>query len=368
MSIALLATGDELVIGDTLNTNSQQLAHALNSEGLVLGVHLVCGDDEEAIRAGLAFLAIQHDIIIVTGGLGPTSDDRTRFALAQFMAVALQEYPSATKHIESRLRNAQLRMTTMNRQQALFPPEAILLANPLGTAMGCAIQWKSKQIYLLPGPPRECLPMFNHYVLPALAEAEHSNSVLLKWRLFGTAEGQIAQSFDEALEKIDCETGYRLEMPYLECKVRCKPNLVKHVKDIIEPLVAPYLIATPEKKASEQLAEFLAVSSINVAIIDQATGGALQTLIQRPDNYQKICFFKKENVDFYFEISGLESYWQQQISTEKLILTLKCTFKNNNVCKSHQEDKTLPHRSSLVLQHAAEWLSFRIFHLINTLH
>src|SRR3990167_10162112 len=273
MSIAILATGDELVIGDTLNTNSQQLAHALDSEGLLLGLHMTCGDQETEILAALQFLATRHDIIIITGGLGPTSDDRTRFALAKFMDIPLQEYLPAIKHIENRLKNAQLPINTGNRQQALFPPNTILIPNSLGTAMGCSIRWKNRQLFLLPGPPRECLPMFNSHVLPALQNTEHSNTVLLKWRLFGTAEGQIAEQVDEALANIDCETGYRLEMPYLECKVRCAHSLVDTVKAIVEPLVAPHLIATPEKKASEQLADLTTDEKICISILDKATGG-----------------------------------------------------------------------------------------------
>ena len=258
MPIALLATGDELVVGDTLNTNGQQLAHTLHSEGLILGTHLICSDNESEIVRSLTFLATHHDIVIITGGLGPTSDDRTRFALAKFMNVTLQEYPEAKKHIEQRLQTAKLPMTKANQQQALFPAETRLLANPFGTAMGGFIQWNNIQIVLLPGPPRECLPMFNTYVLPALSQTQHANTTILKWRLFGTAEGQIAQQLDEALANIPCETGYRLEMPYLEFKVRCKKEFIESVKTIIEPLIKPHLIATPEKRASEQLADYLA--------------------------------------------------------------------------------------------------------------
>src|SRR3990167_6247496 len=324
MTIALLATGDELIIGDTINTNSQQLAHALNSEGLMLGFFLTCGDQEEEILAALQFLATRHDIIIITGGLGPTSDDRTRFALATFMGIALEEYPLATEHVETRLKRAQLSMNTGNRQQALFPPNARLLPNPLGTAMGCSIVWNNKQFILLPGPPRECLPMFNAHILPVLQKTKHANTVLLKWRLFGTAEGQIAQQFDDALANIDCETGYRLEMPYLECKVRCANSLVDKVKAIVEPLIAPHIIATPEKKASEQLADFVAEKQISVSILDKATGGTLQTLIQGPENYSFISFYKRNDAAFYFEIEGLNDYWLQIKSDIKLTLTIKC--------------------------------------------
>ena len=81
MAIAFLATGDEIIQGDTLDTNSHYLAQILNSEGLVIGLHLSCSDNETELYQCIEFLAKQHEIIITIGGLGPTSDDRTRYAL-----------------------------------------------------------------------------------------------------------------------------------------------------------------------------------------------------------------------------------------------------------------------------------------------
>lgn len=113
-------------------------------------------------------------------------------------------------------------------QQCLFPANARLFPNPYGTAMGCSYSWKGKVFILLPGPPRECLPMFNQDVLPLLLQtSRHSNKQILRWRVFGLAESEIAQILEEALEGLDCQTGYRLETPYLEFKVRCKRELIE---------------------------------------------------------------------------------------------------------------------------------------------
>ena len=103
MTIAFLATGDELIHGDTLNTNAHAMAHTLSSEGLQLGVQLTCSDNEAEIVRCLKFLADKHDIIIVIGGLGPTTDDLTRFALAQFTGDVLVQHQEALTHIQNRL-------------------------------------------------------------------------------------------------------------------------------------------------------------------------------------------------------------------------------------------------------------------------
>ena len=130
MTIALLATGNEIVEGDILNTNCQELAHSLHSEGLAPSMHMACSDSEEDILDCLQFLAARPDVMIITGGLGPTSDDRTRFALSRFLGLPLLVFSSALEHLQKILRHSALAMTSSNKQQALFPKSAILLPNP----------------------------------------------------------------------------------------------------------------------------------------------------------------------------------------------------------------------------------------------
>lgn len=363
MAIAILATGDEIVQGDTLNTNTYAIAHALTSEGLSLGAHLACSDNEQDIFNCFEFLAQKNDIIISIGGLGPTSDDRTRFALARFLQVDLVEFPEASKHIQNRLARANLKFNPGNKQQALFPSNAVLLPNPNGTAMGCYISWQNRVIILLPGPPRECLPMFNQHVLPILEQKQRSNTLLLKWRLFGVAEGAIAEVLDNALAGISCETGYRLETPYLEFKVRCKNDQQEEIKQIIEPLVLPHIIATVEQKASERLCRKIEQIQEPIVILDDVTGGLLQTLLQRPSTCRWVTFYDSCNSKIHFQITGLNEYWLQRAGS-----TTSITIKYHNDIEHGSETHQIPYRSPLVVDYAAEWLSFRILHLIDQLH
>lgn len=359
MTIAILATGDEIVQGDTLNTNGFTIAHTLTSEGLSVGLHLSCSDNEQEITAGLEFLYKNHEIIILLGGLGPTSDDRTRFALASFLKKPLEEFAEALEHIQARLTRANLNFDSGNRQQALFPKGANLLPNPLGTAMGCIYQSKNKLFVMLPGPPRECLLMFSEYVLPILRQTEHTDKHLLKWRLFGVAEGAIATILDTALSQVDCITGYRLETPYLEFKVRCRVEDDVLVNQIVEPLVLPHVIASPEQKASERLAKVIEQMQQPIVIIDDVTGGLLETLIHRPGNYRWLTFHERAKSKWYFHLSGLEEYWSQ-LETQTTTITINYHNDTTQGSESHQ----IPYRSSLVVDYAAEWLSYRILQLI----
>ena len=364
MTIAILATGDELVHGDTLNTNAHHIAQALSSEGLPLGFHMACSDKEVDIVASLDFLANRHDIIILIGGLGPTTDDLTRFALARFTHETLVQHPEALTHIEQRFNQNKVALNPGNLQQCLFPMGAILLPNPNGSAVGCVHQWENKTFILLPGPPRECLPMFLHHALPLLQKSQRSNKHILKWRIFGLAESEIAHTLENALADIDCQTGYRLDVPYIEFKVRCTHDKIDAVKAIVNPILKPHVIATPNKRASEALVNLILELNQPISIIDKATGGLLQTLIAKPGLQHLVHFHNLNNTTLNFNLSGLDEYWSQQPPNGISNLVIHYSNQNQEGGETHE----VPYRSPLIVHYAAEWLSFRLFHLINQLH
>lgn len=364
MTIALLATGNEITHGDTLNTNSYHIAQTLASEGLEPGLHVSCSDNEQEIHDSIGFLANKHDIVIITGGLGPTSDDKTRFALAKFLNTPLIESPEAIAHIQSRIWDKTQALTKGNRQQALFPANTILLPNPNGTAMGCYYSASCKLFILLPGPPRECLPMFNLHVLPLLQQTKHNDKQLTKWRIFGVSESEIAQRLDDALAHMDCETGYRWEAPYIEFKVSCRPELLEEISKIVNPLIAPHIIATTEFKASEAL--YNAIQSWNkpITIIDEVTGGILQSLLLRPGTHHLLNFYDDHRNGLVCRLQGLEEYWTQKQPGGTTSVSISLSHDHQTDTETH----SIPYRSSMVIDYATEWLCFRLFHLINQLH
>ncbi|MBA2650428.1 MAG: competence/damage-inducible protein A [Legionella sp.] len=363
MAIAILATGDEIIHGDTLNTNGREIAHILSSEGLPLGLHMSCPDKEGDIYTCLQFLTQAHDILIIIGGLGPTTDDITRFALSKWTDDPLIQHTYALEEVQKRLAKAQINMNPGHFQQCLFPATAILLPNPQGTAVGCYYQWKHKSYILLPGPPRECLPMFSDYALPLLSQVTRSQKEIIKWRIFGLSEGEIAAVLEKALAPLDCQTGYRLEEPYIEFKVRCKPTLIPAVKAIIDPILHPHCITTGSKKASEQLLDLIVSMKQSITIIDEATGGLLQTLLSRPATKEFVLFHDVRKTQFHFHLKGLDEYWcQKSAGFTDVIIEFAAGGKEG------METHKLPYRSPLVVNYAAEWLCFRLFHLINQLH
>lgn len=363
MSIGILATGDEIVCGDTLNTNTHHIAHILHSEGLILDRHLACGDKNNDIIESIQFLAKYCATIIIIGGLGPTSDDKTRFSFSEYLKTKLIEFPEALSHIESRLKRGHLKLNNGNRQQALFPENAKLLPNPHGTAMGCYCANNDKQFFLLPGPPRECLPMFMEYVIPLVQKNQHYDTTLLKWRLFGVSEGQIAELLDKSLSSFNCVIGYRLEMPYLEFKVRCFPQDIKKIEAIIDPLVKPYIIASPLQKASEKLQDQINKLQAKIEILDDVSGGRVQQLLLSPATFPYLHFHENHKAEMHFHFTGLNDFWRQTDSS-----ATELTIHYRSQGKKGSETHKIPYRSAYILDYAAEWLCFRLLHLIDQLH
>lgn len=364
MRIALLATGNELIEGTTLNTNTYEASKHLHSEGFTVGRHVICGDDEDEIQACMLSLLEDHDALIVFGGLGPTSDDKTRFALSKALNTHLIPHEMALTHVQKYLNRAHLTLDAGNHQQSLFPESAKLLANPFGTALGCIFEYEppsplsnsvpKKVIILLPGPPRECLPMFQTDVRPYFIEqGDHSHLARLRWLVFGLPEAYVAAQLDQAVAGFECETGYRFDPPYVECKVRCKPEFVENIKAVVEPLLNPHCLMPNHEKASHILKQRLSHLKNPIYIQDTATGGMLQHLLTSPETYAYLRFEAPSENFLSFECRGLTAYWNQERQTET---ELSLTIGENQA----HESVRLPYRSPLVVYMATEWLCAKI--------
>lgn len=241
--IAILATGNELILGDTDNSNGQYIARALVQNELHPGMQLLVGDEETAISSAIRFLLSQHAGLISIGGLGPTSDDRTRFALSKALNLPLVFNEIAWQDVLATFTQKNRIPEECAKQQALFPTDAIIFPNPNGTAPGCELKWRNKYIYLLPGPPRECLPIFDKHVLPSLIQHKFQRPLIRRsWMLYNVFESQIASQLDPLIGKYKCELGYYLHYPHLEIRVwGTDPEECEHFSKEIMPIIQPYL-------------------------------------------------------------------------------------------------------------------------------
>ncbi len=353
-TVAFVTTGDEISDGDVLNTNGPAMARELVGRGLEIKQHLMVPDNLVAITSAIHSSLKNHDVIIITGGLGPTSDDVTRFALAKAIDTELVADAASWQHIVARLTQFNFPVGEHNRQQTLFPIGAKVLPNPHGTANGCFIQQQNKHIFMLPGPPHECLPMFQNYVLPHLPNNEFHK---LHWLLMGLSEGDIAAKLDAVLKPLNCRTGYRAVYPYLEFKVWANDaDALQQCIAIIKPLLNDFLVSEKNIPASQQLRDYLASDAApKLKISDTATGGVLQSLLLRARNRARLEFVTADAADINF--TGLTEYWQNAalpVATHIKLSSKKPVF---------VAQKDFFCRGSVAREFAAEWACWQLLHL-----
>ena len=356
--VALLATGDEIIQGDIQNTNSQQIAVRLTNQNIQIGMHMSTGDNIDTIMHAMEFLLASHKGLIITGGLGPTSDDLTRFALSKLINHPLIFDHSIWEYICQRLKRfGYPTPPESNRQQALFPEGATIIPNPNGTAAGCWLQFNDKYIFMLPGPPDECLSMIDSVVLPTLLKNNYQQILYReKWLLFGASEGKIAEELDKIAKPFNCITGYRLCYPYLEFKLLSSDQqALAELIPLIEEAIKPHLIGNGKQTASEQIKPLLEKMNGRLGICDLATGGLLESIITTPATTSHV-LFSKQGSDFqamnYIEISGLEEFWQDKKDASKTQLKLVTHIEN----KTQTTETVMPLRGDRVKLYAVEWV------------
>ena len=196
--VEILSVGTELLLGSIANTDAQMLSQGLSALGLNVFWHTVVGDNPQRAREAVELARSRADIIITTGGLGPTCDDLTKNVLAEVFGKKLVYHQESLERIKDYARGTGRPLTENNFQQALVPEGSTVLVNDWGSAPGCAFEADGVHVIMLPGPPSECRPMFHHRAVPylqALSEGVIASHTL---KLFGIGESAMeAQLRDE---------------------------------------------------------------------------------------------------------------------------------------------------------------------------
>lgn len=198
----ILAVGTELLLGQIANTDAQYLSQRMSELGIAVYHHQVVGDNRARLLEVLELALGRSDIVIATGGLGPTQDDLTKETVAEFMGLPMELDAPSLAEIESffAARGRQLPMTENNRKQAMAPKGAIILKNECGTAPGCIVERDGKCIVVLPGPPVELKDMFEKTVYPYLRTLG-GEAILSRYiRLLGRGESMVEGDLQDLIE------------------------------------------------------------------------------------------------------------------------------------------------------------------------
>jgi nicotinamide-nucleotide amidase len=201
LTAELLAVGTELTVGETTDTNSGEIARSLVAHGVSVGRVTDLPDDLEIVVDALRMALTRADLVVTTGGLGPTPDDLTREAVAAVCGEEVVEDPATIAWLEGLWARRRMAFPALNRKQAWLIPSATGLPNPNGTAPGWWVDRPDgRVIAVLPGPPREMRPMWADHVLPRLAERGVGADLEVRTlRLHGIGESQVAELLGEPL-------------------------------------------------------------------------------------------------------------------------------------------------------------------------
>ncbi len=276
MHVELINTGSEILLGNTLNTHVAWLGQELFPLGLRLSRQTTVPDGP-AIREALEEALPRAPIILVTGGLGPTTDDLTREITAELFGLPLDFSPEVMRHIEARFARRGIAMNDRVQRQAMVPRGATVLQNANGTAPGLYLAGKA-HAFLLPGPPRELKPMFSDQVVPILRALLPPGAVpeCRTWRLAGLGESQVEGLVGEALSAIpELELGYCARPGEVELRCIGLAAALGPAERIVLEKLAAHIVSTDQRPMERVLIERLAAAGRTLAVAESCTGGRL---------------------------------------------------------------------------------------------
>ena len=286
MQIELLTTGTELLLGTTQNTHGAWIGQRLLRIGLRISRQVTVPDGKavgRAMRAGLE----DGEALIVTGGLGPTSDDLTREALAEVLGLEMIEDEAAMRAIEEFFASRQRVMAEANRKQAQAPVGADILVNPNGTAPGLYLPPRLSgsfncAVFLLPGPPRELYPMFEAEVVPRLQALSGTEEVpgFQELKFVGIGESDFHEGVDRVLEAIPgLEHGYCARPGEVDLRLMGPAARLREAREIVQGTFRKELVSDNGANLEEVVVDLLSKQGKTLAIAESCTGGLISSRI-----------------------------------------------------------------------------------------
>ncbi len=282
-SIALLAIGSELLDGRVLEKNANYCGKILHDHGLSVRHILSCTDELSDILKSLAFLKSQSAFVIISGGLGPTTDDLTRQAVAEFFSSPLQLDVTVEAKLKAFCASRNRPYTESQAQQAYFPVDAQILPNLMGTAPGFAINKDNLWLAALPGVPYEFEPMFNDSVLPEILKASGAESRFneLVWRVHGLAESQLQDMLKTLQIPQEIEQIFSVSFPEIKFILRSRAVNLDQWESRVDQLLGREHVFARDLKSSlaEVTINACQLTGLKIAIAESCTGGMLGELL-----------------------------------------------------------------------------------------
>jgi nicotinamide-nucleotide amidase len=286
MKVEILSTGTELLRGKNVDTNAAWLSQQLARAGMEVTHHQTVDDHFGRLVDAIKLAASRSDILIMTGGLGPTEDDYTRAAAEEAFHRKLVYHPALWKHIQGRFRKSKLRMAMINQRQAYVPEGATVLPNPHGTAPGFLLRDGPVKFVAMPGPPREMEPMFLDHVLPRIKSRDDFE--VWAGNSYGIPEGTV----DEIVNKIvGKRASYGLTVRWGRVNITLRaegPHRKKVLADLSRRVCRALGPCYMDAEVHEVVARRLIETKTTLAVAESCTGGLISHRLTEVPGISKV--------------------------------------------------------------------------------
>ena len=276
--VSIVNVGTEIVDGDVVNSNAAWLAQQLTQLGFHVRQHISVPDDTESMLKAFTSAAAESDLLFVTGGLGPTSDDFTRDVIAQYLARAMEFNEASWQRVQTLLKTRNVSVSELNRRQCFFPGGAEIFQNLAGTADAFRMFENGKEWVVLPGPPKELQFIWHQHLKPIyqFKIPENRRTHLEILTTYGESESRLGEVVEEIFRGTEFQIGYRARIPFVDLKFwyrHAQKNLLDEKLNVLRKTIEPFIVSSGVDILDEVLTQFYFLPQVQ--IIDAATLGLL---------------------------------------------------------------------------------------------
>jgi nicotinamide-nucleotide amidase len=286
----ILSTGDELTTGRVVDTNSAAIADRLFAAGVEVAAVLKVGDDREKLLWAFGQARDLGDLIIGTGGLGPTADDLTTEMVGEFLSCKLKRDEAVATALKQRFAARGIAWTENNLKQALFPEGATIIPNPVGTAPGFRVELgQGKTLIWLSGVPREMIAMLNETVMPWIEQQKKGDAARISvctFKIHGLTESKL----DDLVKPVNLGTyaklSFRAHFPDLTLCLTVSGGAAREkdfteIRQQLRQILSPYIYAEGDATLEEVVGQLLLKRGQSLALAESCTGGLISQRITR---------------------------------------------------------------------------------------
>lgn len=284
MKAEIIAVGTEILLGDIINTNAQYISQELAKLGIEVFHQEVVGDNENRLLEVLEQALRRSDLVITTGGLGPTQDDLTKETVCKYFNMDLVLHKESNEVLKSMFKKMGREVTDNNLKQVYFPKEAIVLANPNGTAPGALIKKNNKMVAVLPGPPKEMKLMFENQLKKHLKEVGDGTIISRVVRVLGIGESAAAAKLKNFIENgVNPTVAPYAKEDDIIFRVTARANTEEEALKLIEPVVEQvekslgldFYGEGADTTIEEVIGKLLITKGLKIATAESCTGGMI---------------------------------------------------------------------------------------------